>query len=328
MPLISVIVPVYNVEKYLKRCLESIQRQTIRDLEIILVDDGSTDNSGVICDEAAEKDKRIKVIHQDNRGLSGARNTGMLYATGEYVGFIDSDDWISGDYYEYLLNLILKYEADISSCSFRRVAAVNESKKKGKEKHILLSHGEARIWLLNSAVKSGYNDVSCCTKLYKHKILKDITFNEQLIHEDVIFNWFVFGKIDRYVKSFDKKYFYFTNQYSITNNNFSKKNMDLIKGANIICDSCNMESKNMRRITKKYLAKSHFSIVVKLLKSVNTEFELLENELKILRKFSGTLLMSSLSLSRKIFLVFIIMIPNKVWLYLKKEKVRSVGGIK
>lgn len=106
--LISIIVPVYKVEKYLDKCVESIVEQTYKNLEIILVDDGSPDNCSAMCDEWAQKDSRIKVIHKENGGLSSARNAGLDACTGDYIGFVDSDDWIEPDMYEYLLNIGMK----------------------------------------------------------------------------------------------------------------------------------------------------------------------------------------------------------------------------
>ena len=112
-PLISVIVPVYNVEQYLPKCIDSILAQTYENLEIILVEDGTKDSSGVICDEYAAKDARIRVIHKENGGLSSARNAGMEIARGEYFGFVDSDDWIEPEMYENLMALAQKYDADV-----------------------------------------------------------------------------------------------------------------------------------------------------------------------------------------------------------------------
>lgn len=113
-PLISVIVPIYNVEKYLVRCVDSIVNQTYKNLEIILVDDGSPDRCPQMCDDYAEKDSRIKVVHKKNGGLSDARNAGMAVATGEYISFIDSDDWIETSMFELLLNNIFQYDCEIS----------------------------------------------------------------------------------------------------------------------------------------------------------------------------------------------------------------------
>lgn len=115
--LLSVIVPVYKVEPYLHRCVDSIRNQTYKNLQIILVDDGSPDNCGKICDEYAELDARIIVVHQKNRGLSGARNTGLRYAKGEYVAFVDSDDWISSDMYQTLVNLVELNDLDMARSS-------------------------------------------------------------------------------------------------------------------------------------------------------------------------------------------------------------------
>lgn len=119
-PKISVIVPVYKVEAYLPKCIESIIGQTYENLEIILVDDGSPDGCGAICDEYAAKDDRITVIHQQNAGVSAARNAGLDAATGDYIGFVDSDDWIEPDMYEYLMQAVLTNHADIASCAFSR----------------------------------------------------------------------------------------------------------------------------------------------------------------------------------------------------------------
>lgn len=117
-PKISIIVPVYKVEPYLRKCLDSIIAQTYTNLEIILVNDGSPDNCGAICDEYAAKDTRIIVIHKENGGVSSARNMGLDVATGEYIGYVDSDDWIEPDMYEYLLGLAKTHDADVAQCGF------------------------------------------------------------------------------------------------------------------------------------------------------------------------------------------------------------------
>ena len=114
---ISVIVPIYNVEQYLRKCIDSIINQTYKNLEIILVDDGSWDNSPRICDEYAKRDNRIKVIHKKNGGLADARNTGLKMITGNYISFIDSDDYIEKTMYEKMIKVILKYNADIIECN-------------------------------------------------------------------------------------------------------------------------------------------------------------------------------------------------------------------
>ena len=121
MPKISIIVPIYNVERYLMECIDSIRNQTLTDIEIILVDDGSPDNSGAICDDCALKDDRIKVIHKKNGGLSSARNAGLKVAIGEYIGFVDSDDWVDGEMYEFLYKNAVEKHAEIAACNIAKM---------------------------------------------------------------------------------------------------------------------------------------------------------------------------------------------------------------
>ena len=128
--LISVIIPIYNVEQYLDRCIDSVKKQTYTNLEIILVDDGSPDNCGKMCDEYAEDDKRIKVIHKENGGLSDARNAGIEIATGEYITFIDSDDYVSLDYVEYMYKLLKDAGAKLSICGVMDVWKIRTLKMK------------------------------------------------------------------------------------------------------------------------------------------------------------------------------------------------------
>ncbi len=118
---ISVIIPVYNVEKYLPECLDSVLSQTYTDLEVILIDDGSKDSSGTICDEYAKNDSRIKVIHQQNGGAAAAKNAGLRVATGKYLAFVDSDDWIERDAFEFMVNKLNEHKAEVVQCAFRNV---------------------------------------------------------------------------------------------------------------------------------------------------------------------------------------------------------------
>ena len=118
MPLFSIIVPVYNVEKYINKCIDSVLAQTFTDFELILVDDGSPDGCSAVCDDYAEKDSRIKVIHKQNEGLINARKSGLAIADGKYIGFVDGDDWIESDTYENFAEMIKKYEPDIVLSDF------------------------------------------------------------------------------------------------------------------------------------------------------------------------------------------------------------------
>ncbi|WP_133067104.1 glycosyltransferase family 2 protein [Eubacterium maltosivorans] len=180
--MISVIVPVYKVEKYLVRCLESILQQTYQDFEIILIDDGSPDNSGLICDKYVQKDKRIKVLHQKNSGLSDARNRGLEIASGEYIAFIDSDDWIDPYYFEILMSNLIKYDLDISICNFYKTTASEK---------ISIDYAAAKIYRYSNkeALEQYFSEfyvpiVVAWGKIYKKHLFKNICFPKAKIHED------------------------------------------------------------------------------------------------------------------------------------------------
>ena len=184
-PKISVIVPVYKVEPYLRKCLDSIVGQTYQNLQIILVDDGSPDNCGLICDEYAAKDSRIQVIHQDNGGVSAARNAGLKLAAGDYIGWVDSDDWIELDMYEYLLDNALKYGADIVQCGLFWEEDNCSKQVFVQDKPRLVYGGIDKFLFADWRRFSNqiYN------KLYKSDILKGVSFSEQYpVGEDLHFN--------------------------------------------------------------------------------------------------------------------------------------------
>lgn len=183
MDKISVIVPVYNVENYLNRCLDALCNQTHKELEIILVDDGSTDESGKICDAYAKQDARVKVVHKENGGTSSARNRGLEEATGEYVGFLDSDDWPEKDMYENLLRAIKKEENALVSQMMSRDyldtgELVKPPYKDSEETHFLPVKEYFRELMLH------VGDSSFCTKLFLREFIKDYRFEQNKLNED------------------------------------------------------------------------------------------------------------------------------------------------
>ena len=181
---ISIIVPVYNVEQYLENCIESILNQTFKDFELILVDDGSTDNSGKICDIYEKKDSRIKVIHKNNGGLSSARNAGLDIACGKYIGFVDSDDSIHPRMYEILYDLIKKYESDISCCNYKKIYDIfkDEYENVNSLEVIEMSNIEAIKNLYDKGI--GVKLVIACNKLYRKNLFDNIRYKVGRIHED------------------------------------------------------------------------------------------------------------------------------------------------
>ncbi len=182
-PLISVIVPVYNVEKYLDRCITSIVEQTYKNLEIILVDDGSPDNSGAICDQWAKKDLRIKVIHKENGGPSETRNLGVSISNGEYISFIDSDDFVSKDYILILYKILLESGADISCCDYKITTNSAQEFFDKQSSSISTITGKQACLDMFELDK----EVFYCVlwgKLYKTEIIKLFTLPVGRVHED------------------------------------------------------------------------------------------------------------------------------------------------
>ena len=169
MPTISVIVPVYKVEKNIHRCVDSILGQTYADFELILVDDGSPDNCGAICDEYAAKDSRVVVIHQKNGGLSSARNAGIDIATGAYISFVDSDDYIYPNYLERLYEVLVEFDADISVC--KMIEFSNDIPQLRESNSVPKAYHNIEICNMLCDYRKAIGIVEACGKLYKKKCL-------------------------------------------------------------------------------------------------------------------------------------------------------------
>ena len=223
-PLISVIVPVYKVEKYLNKCVESIVNQTYKNLEIILVDDGSPDKCPEICDEWADKDSRIRVIHKKNGGLSSARNAGLDTMTGTLVGFIDSDDYILPEMYEKLYNAMIENNADLSICSYSRVDENDNPipyKNKMKESIKVVSRDEALSSFITSPFAAEYGVL--WSKLYKSEIFNGLRFPNVNGHEDTATIHRVIGACNKIVLLNQVLYVYRKNSEGLTGTLARKK---------------------------------------------------------------------------------------------------------
>ncbi|MBO0482978.1 glycosyltransferase family 2 protein [Candidatus Enterococcus courvalinii] len=221
---ISVIVPVYNVEDYLESCLDSISNQTYSNLEIIVVDDGSPDNSGQIADEYKKKDNRVQVIHQENGGLSVARNSGLEQATGDFVCFIDSDDWIEPDYLELLYTGIQSFNAEISVVKLKKINDLKQLKELTPTK---------KDWLVfdkHEAMKSLFtnNDIgySANNKLFKMNLFSDLRFPVGKLMEDKATTYLLIDKSNRIALNSSEKYHYFQSPKSILRGSFNPRKFD------------------------------------------------------------------------------------------------------
>lgn len=227
--MVSVIIPVYNVEKYLKECLDSIINQTYKDIEILIVNDGSTDGSLNICNKYAEKDKRIQIISQNNEGLSAARNAAIKIAKGEYLTFVDSDDFISLDMIEYLYLMLNESNADMAVCQHEYV---DEKSNKLSFKKI---RSNDRVIIGNrNCMKEFFCsfdiDTVAWAKLYRTSYFENIKFPIGKYHEDIFTTYLIVEQCEKIVIGKKKKYSYRQRYNSISKKSFSEKHLDAVKG--------------------------------------------------------------------------------------------------
>ena len=209
---ISIIVPIYNVEKYLNRCIDSIINQTYKNLEIILVDDGSPDNCGKICDEYAKKDNRIKVVHKENGGVSSARNAGLDIVTGDYIGFVDGDDYIKFNMYEKLLNSAIKYNSDIAFCN-SEIHYNNEIIPSNFNNHLMCYNTSE--FIIDIMIGGGQR--SACLAIYKKDLIDGIYFDEKIyFSEDYFFNYNIAKKSQLIINIGEDLYCYCRRNSSVT----------------------------------------------------------------------------------------------------------------
>lgn len=220
--LVSVIIPVYKVEKELNKCIDSVINQTYSNLEIILVDDGSPDNCPAICDKYAEKDHRIIVIHKKNGGLSDARNTGLEICKGDYISFVDSDDWIDDDFIETLLTNAIKENADISIVACNLVWDYGRCKTTTDDNGYYVFNQDDGIKEL--LIQQKYQCM-VCQKLYKREVIAEVRFPVGKLYEDVAISLPTFLNAKKIVTSGIAKYNYYQRKESIVNSQFSDKKL-------------------------------------------------------------------------------------------------------
>lgn len=229
--LVSVVIPVYNVEQYVKNCVNSVIKQTYNKLEIILVDDGSTDSSGKICNELALRDSRIKVLHKVNGGLSDARNFGIKRATGSFITFIDSDDIVSANLIAHLMGIIKEYKADISICNpvhiFSKQGENYQFKNPSKIESLTSTQALNMMFYQKDFLVSAWG------KLYKRSFFNNMEFPVGMLFEDIAIMYKLFYRAKRIVYSDAQYYGYCHRENSITTNAFSPRDLDILK----ICDA-------------------------------------------------------------------------------------------
>lgn len=254
-PLISVIVPVYNVACYLQRCLDSICKQTYPSLEILLIDDGSTDQSGDMCDAAASGDSRIRVVHKRNGGLSDARNVGICKATGDYLTFVDSDDSIALDMIEYLYSLTRKYRTDMALCSHTIFFDNGKEINCGNGKEECLSAEECIGYMLYHRNV----DTSAWAKLYKREVFSDISYPVGKLFEDIGTTYKTFIKCGRIACGYISKYNYYVRKSSIVRESFSMRKLDLLEMTDAMGDEVETRFPMLRKAVLRRRLYARFS---------------------------------------------------------------------
>ena len=225
-PLISVIIPVYNVELYLERCIDSILKQSYDDLEIILINDGSNDSCPRLCDEYAEKDPRAKVIHKQNEGVSVARNIGIRIAKGAFLSFVDADDHLSTDFYKIMYTCLYKTNADIVMCDYLITKDGGHPVKQEPKTRQKIYHGHKEIMKLFFG-RDSTKAVISCNKLYKKELFNGIEFPKGWRYEDEATIYKVLYRCDRLAEISNKLYYYYQREESFTNRKISVDNLVL-----------------------------------------------------------------------------------------------------
>lgn len=290
-PLISIIIPVFNVEKYIEKCVNSLLDQTYKNIEIILINDGSADNSGAVCESLAKKDSRIVVLHQNNSGVSAARNNGLDVMKGEFVTFVDSDDYVDSQFIECLYNALSINNADIATCGHYRVEFDGSLKKiyhlsDNPEEIICMSGKDSIINIFYEKICSA----SSGSKLYKRELFKNLRFPDYIMGEDTFVVYHTFKDSTLIAHTNKPLYYYVQHSDSVTNNksNFFKF-YDYVKLYDHIInsDASDRSSEYFRSLANR-LIENNFWVYMKLRNCPNmffSEKKHIEDNIKKYRKY-------------------------------------------
>ena len=268
--LISIIIPVYNIEKYIHRCIQSIINQTYRNIEIIIVDDGSTDNSGTVCDELAKADNRIFVYHKQNGGAADARNYGLEKATGSYIGFVDGDDFIHPQMYELLLQTAIQYNADLTACK-----NVRENEQKFMASRFDEDTIESKVKIIDpfeAVIRPHELDICPWNKLYKTSLFEEIKYPAgKMCEDEFVFHHIIFAA--QKIRLLDIPLYYYENRegsvmYGINEKRIEDGNEALLDRVSFVaenkwtdilpyaimnyCDFCIYHYRNLKKNSDEY----------------------------------------------------------------------------
>lgn len=304
--MISVIVPVYKVEKYIDRCLESLINQDFDSFEIILVDDGSPDNCGNICDEYSKKFGFIKVVHKKNGGLSSARNVGLEVASGSYICFVDSDDWLDSHALSALYKIAIDNNAEIVSGSYK-LAKDSRVKNKSKNNVKIYDRDDALEYYLRQGMSNIISEYPAWSKLYKAELFEGERFPVGQLYEDVVTVFKLIKKTKVYAKTEKIIYYYFQNTSSITHNKFKMADMDAIKIGEQLVEETQRENPRIQKYAYQKQIRGYFSVLCKMAiygidESVDNPLEIVVSCVEVLKKNYKTLMKSEMPFLRKVIL--------------------------
>ncbi len=318
--LISIVVPIYNVEKYLDKSINSIISQTYKNLEIILVDDGSPDRSGEICDRYAKKDIRIKIIHKKNGGLSDARNVGIDNSNGKYIAFVDSDDYISKDYIKKLYEAIKSFKTKIVQCA---TILVNDNgnfiERAGYDRKKIIKYDE----FIKDMISDHRFNVVAWNKLYDKKVFEKMRFPKGKIHEDEFLTYKLVNNLDIGIVT-DELYFYRINDEGINRSKFSEKKLDKLEAFYerylFYKNKTNNELKIVTLLDFLDNSKYMFSILYKT--NIKNKLGVKKRILKLYRKCCMDVLKyNEINIKKKLKSLLFCLIPN-MWTFLKSKKIK------
>lgn len=304
--LVSVIVPVYNCKDYVSRCVESIMDQTYKNLEIIIVNDGSTDETLKIVDELAKRDNRIKIIDKENGGLSSARNAGISVAKGNYISFVDGDDWIEPDTYELALKVKNKTNADIVSYGIKQVSSY-EIREKGLDRVCINSYYNDEImenYMRVTTQKGGY---SVCKCLFKAQTIDGLKFREGKVNEDIEYKFDAISNSKIFALCESDQYYYFQSGNSLSLGKFKVRDFDLLDAAERVELKSRLMGKDINRFARIKVARTYLSWLCKValygVEDNINKTELINRCTTELRKRFWLLITSPMKVSRKVLLI-------------------------
>lgn len=300
---LTIIIPVYNVQKFLSKCIESVLCQTYANFEVILIDDGSTDGSEKICDEYREKDQRVKVIHQQNAGVSNARNCGIRLAKGTYIAFVDGDDWIEKDMYEILMADLLLTGSDIAVGSY--------TKEYGDKKKTFSSQGKKLILDQEDAIKEmlrkNLYSWELCDKVYKKFLFENLYLDESISHgEDLLMNWYIFNIAKKIIYHPIYKYHYIERQNSACTSDFSTNKLTFVKSTEKVYRESIKSSSIIQKITFGLYLTSILHMCLRMLQSNPDKYQKIINKYqKIIRiNLMQGLINKNIPFNKKLGLIF------------------------